>query len=438
MRRTCISTRPSRASATTAPHVAEQLREASLAAFDSLVELCLERQVRPSSSSPATSTTGPSAAFGHSSGSATVSPGSRQPASRASSSTATTTRSRRAGRRSATPGRNASRSSAPERSGRCLSRSTGSPSRPCRASASPSAASPRTWPCVSPAAPGPGIQVGVLHCNVQGAASGYDDYSPCTLDELRSLGLDYWALGHVHTADDPRGPPRLRRAVGRLLRATSRPAAPSRASEDRRARRWSTSAAGASPSVEPVSCDVVRFDLVELDVAGIADLAELRGPARSRPPGTVWPRPRGARSCSAAQLVGQGDLHFDLRRPGSMHDLLVALREDFARADRSAGGTPSTTCRGRRSTSTRPGPGPTSPPTSSRSPTSSAAGSTEERAAAELAAELSEGLPGSASDQQQALERLLDVAEAARSASSSIEPSCSPSASSRATGAEAG
>ena len=29
----------------TAPHVAEQLREASLAAFDSLVELCLERHV---------------------------------------------------------------------------------------------------------------------------------------------------------------------------------------------------------------------------------------------------------------------------------------------------------------------------------------------------------------------------------------------------------
>src|ERR1039458_9878131 len=29
----------------TAPHVAEQLREASLAAFDSLVDLCLERRV---------------------------------------------------------------------------------------------------------------------------------------------------------------------------------------------------------------------------------------------------------------------------------------------------------------------------------------------------------------------------------------------------------
>ena len=46
---------------------------------------------------------------------------------------------------------------------------------------------------------GPGVQVGVLHCNVQGAASDYDDYSPCTLDDLRRIGLDYWALGHVHT-----------------------------------------------------------------------------------------------------------------------------------------------------------------------------------------------------------------------------------------------
>jgi len=28
--------------------------------------------------------------------------------------------------------------------------------------------------------------------------SGYDDYSPCSLDDLRGIGLDYWALGHVH------------------------------------------------------------------------------------------------------------------------------------------------------------------------------------------------------------------------------------------------
>jgi exonuclease SbcD len=36
---------------------------------------------------------------------------------------------------------------------------------------------------------------------------GHENYAPCTVEELRSKGYDYWALGHVHQAetlhDDP-------------------------------------------------------------------------------------------------------------------------------------------------------------------------------------------------------------------------------------------
>ncbi|MGB9596744.1 MAG: metallophosphoesterase family protein, partial [Candidatus Poribacteria bacterium] len=41
------------------------------------------------------------------------------------------------------------------------------------------------------------FSIGVLHCNV-GGISGYDNYAPCTIDDLVKCGLDYWALGHVH------------------------------------------------------------------------------------------------------------------------------------------------------------------------------------------------------------------------------------------------
>lgn len=44
----------------------------------------------------------------------------------------------------------------------------------------------------------PALQVGLLHANV-GGQPGHDDYAPCTLTDLREGGLDYWALGHVHT-----------------------------------------------------------------------------------------------------------------------------------------------------------------------------------------------------------------------------------------------
>lgn len=46
-------------------------------------------------------------------------------------------------------------------------------------------------------AKGRGFHVGVLHTNV-GDTSDHAQYSPCTLDDLRATGHHYWALGHVH------------------------------------------------------------------------------------------------------------------------------------------------------------------------------------------------------------------------------------------------
>jgi DNA repair exonuclease SbcCD nuclease subunit len=48
-----------------------------------------------------------------------------------------------------------------------------------------------------PNRPGPPFAIGVLHANV-GGLKGHDNYAPCTLEELRAMGFDYWALGHVH------------------------------------------------------------------------------------------------------------------------------------------------------------------------------------------------------------------------------------------------
>ena len=175
---------------------------------------------------------------------------------------------------------------------------------------------------------GPGVQVGVLHCNVQGAASGYDDYSPCTLDDLRSVGLDYWALGHVHArmilsghrgSDEPwvvypgnlqaRSPkPSERGLKGAVVVHVKR---------------------GRVADIEPVGCDVVRFDLVELDIVDVADLAELRARLVSVSRDRLASAD-GRSLVLRGQLVGQGELHFDLRRPGSMEELLIALRDDFA------------------------------------------------------------------------------------------------------------
>lgn len=56
-------------------------------------------------------------------------------------------------------------------------------------------------------APEPGyFNIGVLHTSLTGREP-HASYAPCSVDDLRSRGYDYWALGHVHefevVIDDP-------------------------------------------------------------------------------------------------------------------------------------------------------------------------------------------------------------------------------------------
>lgn len=44
------------------------------------------------------------------------------------------------------------------------------------------------------------FNIGLLHTSLTGR-EGHEDYAPCTLDELKSKGYDYWALGHVHARE---------------------------------------------------------------------------------------------------------------------------------------------------------------------------------------------------------------------------------------------
>jgi DNA repair exonuclease SbcCD nuclease subunit len=44
------------------------------------------------------------------------------------------------------------------------------------------------------------LNVGLLHTALNGRR-GHEAYAPCALDDLRSKGYDYWALGHVHARE---------------------------------------------------------------------------------------------------------------------------------------------------------------------------------------------------------------------------------------------
>jgi DNA repair exonuclease SbcCD nuclease subunit len=43
----------------------------------------------------------------------------------------------------------------------------------------------------------PGLHIGLLHANV-GGNTDHAPCSPCSVEDLRRAGMDYWALGHIH------------------------------------------------------------------------------------------------------------------------------------------------------------------------------------------------------------------------------------------------
>src|SRR5919106_3293469 len=168
---------------------------------------------------------------------------------------------------------------------------------------------------------GPEFTVGVLHANV-GGERGHANYAPCSAADLLGRGLDYWALGHVHTravmpleggglAVYPGNP------QGRhVLEAGPRGCALVEVRQGRPEVRW-------------VNMEIVRWHVLSLDVAGVDGVEEVGELVVER-----------ARQLSAADgveahaariaLTGRGPVHAELARAEALEQLEEACRERLA------------------------------------------------------------------------------------------------------------
>ena len=168
---------------------------------------------------------------------------------------------------------------------------------------------------------GPEFTVGVLHANV-GGERGHANYAPCSAADLLDRGLDYWALGHVHTrtvlhleggglAVYPGNP------QGRhVLEPGPRGCALVEVRQGRPEVRW-------------VNMEIVRWHVLSLDVADVDGVEEAGELVVER-----------ARQLSAADgveahaariaLTGRGPVHAELARPEALEQLEEACRERLA------------------------------------------------------------------------------------------------------------
>ncbi|AWN16743.1 DNA repair exonuclease [Salinisphaera sp. LB1] len=165
--------------------------------------------------------------------------------------------------------------------------------------------------------PAPGVfNIGLLHTAL-GGRDGHANYAPCTLDELTAKGYDYWALGHVHSAEVLAEHPHVvfsGNLQGRSIRETGAKSAFEVGVED-----------GRVVALQPIYCDVARWAERGVDVADADDFND------------VIAAMRRAIEAGAADVEGRL-LAIRLRLTGTtaLHDRLTAAPERLLAEARAA------------------------------------------------------------------------------------------------------
>lgn len=164
------------------------------------------------------------------------------------------------------------------------------------------------------------VQIAMLHANV-GHQPGHEAYAPCSLEDLRASGVDYWALGHVHTRQVLAGPDPWVAYPGNLQGRNPKP------SERGAKGALVIDFQDGSVTGPPVfaSLDVVRFVAVDLDISELGDVGELADALGEQ--AAAWRTEHQGRSLVArARLTGRSELRSSLMRPGALEELRGELQ----------------------------------------------------------------------------------------------------------------
>ena len=162
------------------------------------------------------------------------------------------------------------------------------------------------------------FEIGVLHTNV-GDRPGHANYAPCSIEDLRAAGMDYWALGHIHQpgvvlADPPAlysGIPQGR-DPGELGERGC----------------WLVDVDGSGRvAYRFVATDHVRWSPLSVDIADLPTDDALATACRAAVEAAIAGSD-GRSLIVRLRLVGGGPLHANLLRTGYVDDLRTLLNED--------------------------------------------------------------------------------------------------------------
>ncbi len=156
------------------------------------------------------------------------------------------------------------------------------------------------------------FNIGMLHTALAGR-QGHADYAPCSVDDLRSRGYDYWALGHVHEFELVSTEPYVvfpGNLQGRTVRETGAKGAVLVDVAD-----------GEVTSVERIELDVIRWARLDVDCtdARIDEVGDLLRTALAGLHGS---------NASGRPLIARVTLTGETADAGAVRDGAATLRDD--------------------------------------------------------------------------------------------------------------
>ena len=159
-------------------------------------------------------------------------------------------------------------------------------------------------------------QIGLLHCNV-GTDTGHEPYAPCSLDDLEEVGMDYWALGHVHT----------RRVLSDGRPAAVYPGNPQgrHANEAGPHGCYFVELDDGHAEMDFMPVDAVRWVRSAVEIGSLVTEDDLIGALEDAVSG-VSREVGGRRAVCRLVLRGRGPMHATLARSGTLEDLSERLR----------------------------------------------------------------------------------------------------------------
>ena len=169
--------------------------------------------------------------------------------------------------------------------------------------------------------PRAGFNIGLLHANVDGNTE-HDSYASCSLSDLEKTGIDYWALGHIHTRSV------LRHENPSIVYPGNPQGRHPNEPGPRGVYLVDVDVSGAV-RLEFRSVDTIRWESRDLQIGGLEDEQQALD-AMFNLAGLVLDEAEGRSVVLRLVLGGRGPLDRWLRRPGTVEDLLQELNEECA------------------------------------------------------------------------------------------------------------